>query len=258
MNFKRITIITLNVHGGIDGPERLLRFFNKYRGTTDIFCLQEICNRDDRSQPFSNPKIVPDLLKRVARVLPRHQYFFAEHMSTIRDYGMAMFVRSDLSPRNVGTALISTHTPTDTHDKDHDRIVQHITCNSRYGRTPFVVMNIHGMWHPSGKGDCPERIAQMQKILRLSDRFEHPTILAGDFNARPDTESMRIFLDAGFRNLITDYRITDTRTAVYIGKERYADYMLMTDDGRIDVHTFRVLPELVSDHAALLLECDIV
>jgi endonuclease/exonuclease/phosphatase family metal-dependent hydrolase len=51
-----------------------------------------------------------------------------------------------------------------------------------------------------------------------------PKILCGDFNLRPETKSMAR-VKAGMRDLIDEFNITSTRTALYDKPERYADYI---------------------------------
>jgi endonuclease/exonuclease/phosphatase family metal-dependent hydrolase len=59
--------------------------------------------------------------------------------------------------------------------------------------------------------------------------------------------------ELGMRNLITEYGVTSTRTSLYTKtEERFADYIFVSKD--IEVKDFKVLPDVVSDHAALLLE----
>jgi endonuclease/exonuclease/phosphatase family metal-dependent hydrolase len=79
-------------------------------------------------------------------------------------------------------------------------------------------------------------------------------VLCGDFNLLPDAGSMRIFGAAGLRNLVLEFGVTSTRTSLYPGLERFADYVLVSDG--IGVRDFRVLLDEVSDHAPLLLEFD--
>ena len=56
------------------------------------------------------------------------------------------------------------------------------------------------------------------------------------------------------RNLIHEYNINSTRTSFYTKPEKYADYIFTSKD--LLIKNFEVLPEEVSDHAALLLEIE--
>ena len=76
----------------------------------------------------------------------------------------------------------------------------------------------------------------------------------GDFNLRPDTESVRMLEAAGLRNLVREYGIETTRTSLYDhrDKEPHANYAFVS--AGIEVRDFRVLPDEVSDHAPLFLD----
>ena len=57
---------------------------------------------------------------------------------------------------------------------------------------------------------------------------------------------------AGLRNLVAEFGVTSTRTSLYTGPGRFADYAFVSPG--VEVHAFRVLPDEVSDHAPLMLE----
>ncbi|MGH7175090.1 MAG: endonuclease/exonuclease/phosphatase family protein, partial [Minisyncoccia bacterium] len=61
-----------------------------------------------------------------------------------------------------------------------------------------------------------------------------------------------VVLTEGMRNLIEEYKITSTRTSFYDETEKFADYAFVSPEAK--VLDFKVLPEEVSDHAALYLE----
>ena len=83
------------------------------------------------------------------------------------------------------------------------------------------------------------------------DTLKSPALICGDFNLRPDTESLKI-IAKGMNNLIHMHNITSTRTGLYPKDERFADYILT--DPKITVHHFKVLQDEVSDHSPLLIE----
>ena len=57
------------------------------------------------------------------------------------------------------------------------------------------------------------------------------------------------------RNLIKEYGITSTRTSLYPKEGKFADYVF-TSKG-VDVETFKVLPDEVSDHAPLYVKINV-
>jgi endonuclease/exonuclease/phosphatase family metal-dependent hydrolase len=112
-------------------------------------------------------------------------------------------------------------------------------------------MNVHGLWNGKGKDDAPERIIQSNIIRQFIDKVGGEKILCGDFNLNPETESIKI-LEKDMRNLVKDYAVTSTRTSLYKKPGKFADY-IFTSRG-INIKDFKVLPEEVSDHSALVLE----
>ncbi len=251
-------IICLNIWGGRAGKEKLLSFFEKYRATTDIFCLQEVWADRYESfegvlaggRPIDHSMIMTHALQEIGAALPDHEPYFAP--SFYRSYGLCTFVRKDISVAQAGDVFVHKergHVP----EGDiglHARNLQYVTLEQDGGR--LTVMNFHGLWNGKGKGDCAERIAQSDRILEFAAALPNPYILCGDFNLMPDTVSLRKFETAGLRDLVKEYGITSTRTSLYDKQLGYADYAFVSDG--VTVKNFEVLPDEVSDHAPLALE----
>ncbi len=62
-------------------------------------------------------------------------------------------------------------------------------------------------------------------------------------------------LEKNFTNLITKYNIPTTRTELYTGDDKHADYGFVSDE--ILVEKFEALPDVVSDHVPLALSFDV-
>jgi endonuclease/exonuclease/phosphatase family metal-dependent hydrolase len=115
------------------------------------------------------------------------------------------------------------------------------------------IINLHGAWQPkSKKQDTPERLIQSRILRNLSKGKEHKTVLIGDFNLMPDTESVRL-LEKKYTNLIIKYGIKSTRTAVYDDVSLpFADYAFAGSD--LEVSDFQVhLEPIFSDHGFMTL-----
>lgn len=97
--------------------------------------------------------------------------------------------------------------------------------------------------------DQTDRIVQAKRLNRLFKRNKKPTILAGDLNATPESEPMRIF----FR-FWTDASARDPQpTFPSFSPRRRIDYVLFRPASRWRVLESRVIEEKVaSDHCALL------
>ena len=255
---KTMRIISLNTWGGRAGKDNLLGFFKKYGPLTDIFCLQEIWSApymhlDGKSaggRTLINDQIMVHGLQEISAALPDHIPFFRPHHGDF--YGLLMLVRKTLNVIEEGEVFVHKHKGYEPKGDVglHARNVQYVTLKTDAGLV--TVMNFHGLWNGKGKGDCIERLEQSDRILEFIKNIQNPSLLCGDFNLLPDTESIKKFEDAGFRNLIKEFGITSTRTRFYDKDTPFADYAFITED--IHLKDFRVLPDEVSDHAPLLIE----
>jgi endonuclease/exonuclease/phosphatase family metal-dependent hydrolase len=163
-----------------------------------------------------------------------------------------MFVRKGIDVKGVGEIWVYKE-PGYIPEGDigfHPRNLQyaHIT----YKESEYIVCNFHGFWNGKGKTDCDERIEQSERIAAFLEPYSEKTVIIGDFNLLPDTESIAILERAGYRNLVSEYGVTSTRTSLYSKSEKFADYAFVGSG--ITVKDFKILPDEVSDHAPLLLE----
>lgn len=249
-----MNLITLNTWGGRGGYDNLMQFFRDH-SNTDIFCLQEIWAGGNEEmvgvvaggQPLVG--VTTTLLEDISVILSDHHVAFHPHF---RDYyGLALFTKKAYPVLTEGEVFVYQEKGYESGAEpgNHARNLQYVTIETTSG--PLTIINFHGLWNGQGKTDTPDRIQQSVNIFEFTKTLTTPFIVAGDFNLRPDTESLALLERAGMRNLVTEYGITSTRTSLYQKDERYADYVL-TSEG-ILVTDFVVLPEEVSDHAALSL-----
>ena len=240
-------IITLNTWGGQAGREGILSFFNEHKDV-DIFCLQEIYHKSDNLK-HEYKKAMLDIFSDIQNVLTEHVGYFRPSIKYVgKEYGIALFINKGIEVLDEGEELIyfvSDYISGGNHSR-----------NLQYARflkdeKEYTVINVHGLWNGKGKTDTEDRIKQSTIIKECVESAKGLKILCGDFNLRPDTQSISI-LEKGMRNLIKEYGITSTRTEFYDKPEKYADYVFLSPE--IEVKEFKVLPEQVSDHAALFLE----
>lgn len=250
-------VISLNTWGGRAGREKLLSFFKAHEDA-DILCLQEIWAAPYEEYEgvsagglkIDQKTIMTQGLQDISEALSNHTPLFRPHF--LDSYGLLMLVRKELEIVEDGEVFVyleKGHVPMGDIG-NHARNIQYATV--RVGSGLITVINFHGLWNGKGKGDCEERLQQSEKILEFAKKLDHSYVLCGDFNLRPDTESLRKFEDAGLRNLISEYGITSTRTDLYTKPERFADYVFVSSG--VNVTDFQVLPDQVSDHAPLLVE----
>jgi len=252
-------LITLNIWGGRGGKDLLLSFFKAQKDDVDIFCLQEVFAAQydgfDK-QLTANQKLDPSIfmnqgMQDIRDVLGKeYTTLYHPHFNDL--FGLMMAVKSNISILESGDIFVHKYKGyvSDNDIAEHARNIQY--AKTKVKEKQITIINFHGLWNGKGKTDSQERIQQSKNIVSFLENIEGEVILSGDFNLRPDTDSVKLLEDAGLRNMITEYGIISTRTSHYKKAEKFADYVFVTDG--IDVKDFKVLPDEVSDHSALLLD----
>lgn len=233
-------LITLNIWGGCL-RNSLLRFIHNNKHV-DILCLQELYYNAHRALTKEQKELSLNIFSDLKKLLPNHQAIFKPAVENV--YGIGMFIRNSIDIISEGE--INIH-----RDKgpNHDRNMQWIECCAN--NKIYSILNVHGLWNGKGKKDSPERLIQSQRIRQFMNTINTPKILCGDFNLRPETQSMAL-LEQGMINLITTHNIRSTRTRFYSKEEKYADYILTSPE--VKINEFSVMSDEVSDHAPLLLD----
>lgn len=247
-------LISLNIWGG-EIFQPLVDFLNKYKSETDIFCFQEIFKSEENVRNLSSEKIVT--LRDLKEILRDFGGYFEDYVAPgeYNKEGLAILVKKGIKVKDHGEIFIYSPSMLGLSNDDPKslwRNLQYVQCDS--GNKEFLVANLHGLFDfatKSHKGDIPERIEQSQRVKAFLDKFDCPKVLCGDFNLWPDTKALKI-LEEGMRNLIKEYNFTSTRSAFFDFPNRFADYMLVSLD--VKVNDFKVLEETASDHLALWLD----
>lgn len=249
-------LMTLNIWGG-HIREPLLEFIFKHQGI-DIFCFQEVYHKAEDKFSSDDKSASLNIFSELSDLLPDHQPFFKPVIGNSKGnaYGIGMFVKKEIKVMGEGDITIHHNPdyPTQAPNRQgptHSRKLQWIQCQIQ--EQVHTIMNVHGLWNGMGKSDTPERVAQSQKIRSFMDTLTTPKILCGDFNLRPETESLKI-LKEGMQDLIEVYNVPSTRSNHYSKRKEqpFADYVLTCP--KVTVKHFEVLSDEVSDHAPLLLE----
>jgi len=255
-------IYSQNVWSGrVFGPlcEQLLHV----RDQVHLFCFQEVLTSPHGIQPYT--LVRTNLLAELQHCLPEHQALFCNIQSGFDpdgpvgyavDFGQAIFLHRSIGLQQHFTRFIFrtenalTGATSEAVGWGLGRAIQ--VAVIRHEQATYVIGNVHGLWHASGKGDIPERLEQSCNIVAaIAAVPAEKKILVGDFNMVPDTRSVQLIEAAGYRNLITEYAITDTRTVFYRKVPRLADYAFVSQ--AVTVEEFHVDQTPVSDHAALIL-----
>lgn len=119
------------------------------------------------------------------------------------------------------------------------------------------IINVHGIWNKDRIGN-ERTIHQSNFIIKTALEKDLPTIIVGDFNLSPESESIKL-INEKFTNLINVYNIKSTRPSFDDGLDvgnNVVDYIFVND--KIKVNDFKVPNVDVSDHLPLLLDFDII
>ncbi|MEK7138023.1 MAG: endonuclease/exonuclease/phosphatase family protein [Patescibacteria group bacterium] len=256
-------LISLNTWGGrLLNP--LLQFIESKSADTDIFCFQEIFMGDKAETDSHGVRL--NLLNEISHVLknfqpifhqaPKGSLYFLDSKLPV-PYGVAAFIKKPIQTEKIGGF------PTWEKSLIPEEEIEPSNGNFLHFdiKTPpenITLGNLHGfLTFKSGKGNNPTTFYQAQKVSDFFESCRESTkhILVGDFNLHPQAESIKIF-EKSLRNLIKEYNIPTTRNSNYKDMERYedyiADYCFVSSD--VKVESFKVLPDIVSDHQPLYLE----
>jgi len=138
--------------------------------------------------------------------------------------------------------------------EDHGRALQIVEIEVNKKR--LQILNVHGIWTEDKKGDS-RTIKQCEFVVSAAKRKNISTIITGDFNLFPDTESIKI-INRDFVNLIEKYNIKSTRPDfkddIDVGRN-VVDYIFVSND--VKIKDFKVITTDITDHLPMLLEFEI-
>lgn len=215
-------------------------FISEKSTNTDIFALSEVN---------------PEMFLKLEKLLKDFKGYYSKGVFDRNVgfiYGQAVFIKKTLNSRKIGKI----------------KIFKNVSNNNGYAvsfeifnqKKNFYLINVHGKARPGHKLDTPARIKQSKAIINTAIRFKGPVIVGGDFNLLPETLSIRLFEKAGFRNLIKDFGIKDTRGRLnrqnYKSNEvqNFADFCFVSKE--VKVENFEVPDVAISDHLPLILDFD--
>jgi exonuclease III len=233
-------VIFLNALFGQAG-KKFLNFVQKESGSTDIFCFME----------FS-----PKLFDETSSLLKDWQGLVEKGL-VLEAFGvqdcLSIFVKKNLKVKSSGKILLYRNTGKDTGFAMFVRL-------DIEGK-PLEIVNVHGKTWPGNKEDTPARVRQSEKIIDFCREIKEPKIIGGDFNLNPDTKSIKLFEEVGYKNLIKEFGIKRTRNRLAWNqfknepgfvKQYFADYIFTSPE--VKVKNFEVPDIEISDHLPLILD----
>lgn len=257
-------LICLNIWGG-QIYEPLIKFVREQSESTDIFCFQEVFRSPEKDIETSHKARI-HILDEIAAALPNFDYVFHPIISGSDLYefvdfeielGQAEFVKKSIPIVSSGEVplfqikdeLFPNNEPFYPENFGYVRILRE--------NNVLTIINIHGLtYKPDEKLDCPERLMQSRIIKDFAAKEKNPVIICGDFNAMPETESIKMF-EGSFAELVKKYNIPTTRSKISLfygtpGELKFSDYAFVPSD--IKVKSFDVPYIEISDHLPLIIE----
>ena len=220
----------------------------------DLLHLQEVTSSPTEFSSFF------DFLENTKAVLPKHHVFFSPALD-IDHAGFKVYFGNAILSKTALTAHDPVFTQghyTESFKAGSDRsfnikLFQHAITTTPSGQS-LHLLNYHGY---NAKGTEKQGNELTKKHCQcLADYIGHlsgPLILSGDFNLAPDSASLTPINNI-LRNLCIENGVETTRNE-QANSMIPVDYIWVSNE--ITVNRFEVLPDLVSDHAALLLEFDV-
>lgn len=224
-------------------------FIESFRNSVDIFCFQEVLHQESVPPYPGWDACMPDLFSKISDILG-FEGIITEPYSPIGER-LAIFTSKNIEVEDHGVYQLSKGdiTPIDGAPFHMDSMLQWVSFVSE--GSEFTAANVHGLWVKGDKSDTPKRIDQSNQILQFFQKRTGAKILSGDLNISLNTQSIKM-IDGSFENLVRLNNIQSTRSAIYTGEDKYADYIFTSKD--VYVNSFSVLRVDVSDHLPLCLD----
>jgi endonuclease/exonuclease/phosphatase family metal-dependent hydrolase len=263
-----VQIISLNAWGGT-----MYDPLADWLGTceADVLCVQEVTRTPNLSgwtRFDDGERSLPqraDLFDDISAALPCHRgRFGASDRGPVRgpdgsihrqDFGIALFVREDVPILGEDRAFV--HGAFVDHDDwpvaERPRIAQAARLRDRQSGRTLAITHLHGLRDPAGKDDTPERRRQARLLVSLiagTSKPEDLVVVCGDLNLLPGSETFRALGEIGLVDLVGT---ADTRTSLYNGPVRHANYMLVSEPETVKGFEVQKAPE-ISDHRPLVLD----
>lgn len=261
-------LVDLNVSIKKDNNDEVIKFLKDTKA--DIITLQEVMRGIDKTvyDRYNNSKIIKDNLQEERRysfygalwVSDKHikNGMVTKDFGGLAEQGNEIISKYPIIEASNNFFYKNYHIFKDTTDfrkTDHARAV--LNTKVEIGNKKLRILNIHGIWNEGKVGD--ERTKkQCEYILSLVEDNKVPTIVVGDFNLHPESESIQL-LNKKLTNLIEKYNIKTTRPTVKDGLDvgdSVDDYIFVND--KIKVNSFEVKQNKVSDHYPLILDFEII
>lgn len=263
-------IVCLNGWGGKLHSE-LLSYLSVEQ--PDIRCLQEVVHTPATDKDWleyrDGAHVLPqcaNFFSDIAQALPEHVATFCPAAQGVlwdgdfaiaSQWGLATYVRDTFPIIAQAQGFVhKTYSPDGYGDHPRSRSAHAVRLYDHSADRTVSITHMHGLRDLNGKQDTPERAAQAERLLELSNRVSEALdirIICGDFNVEPDSQTLKFLRVSGFEELVTANKFEGTRTSHYTKPGRFADYMLIDRPELVKQFNVVYVPK-VSDHCPLVLE----
>lgn len=229
-------------------------FFNIWQGQIWDGLKDFLQKESLQTDIFGFTEVNPDLEVRLREILPGFNHVY-QKIIKLKDgstEGGEIFIKGNIEILDSSGFQVFRSTPGDAGGIQYLKI--------KAGDKDLHIASVHGKTRPGSKKDTPIRLEQSLKIIDFFKDKKGPKIIGGDFNLYPDTKSVAMFEEAGYKNLIKDFNITNTRNRIsweYPGNvhQNFADFAFVSPD--VKVKKFEVPYTEISDHLPLVLDFEI-
>ncbi len=223
----------------------------------DFITAQEIFSADE---PIDFPSIGFNLTQDIARAGSFPYVYFSPvcsfQVSGRRvHYGNAIFSVFPLGQEETFFTHGSYHADAEELGFDHNtRNAQLVSVDT--GRKSFYLLNHHAFWDKNPLGVTQSETSMQLVANRVRKLGDTPIVLAGDLNLRPQAPALQVF-NGLLRSLTVEYGISSTLTSLGIVQENIpCDHVFVSN--LVQVKRFEVSEHIMSDHAAILTEFEII
>ncbi|MBP9758696.1 hypothetical protein KBD45_03300 [Candidatus Dojkabacteria bacterium] len=263
-------LINWNISIKIDNSKEVAKFLSEQNA--DLVNLQEVIRHFEASvfKQYQSKQIIDPLVKGkyldnfFAPAFCSKCFYESDEITPHRDFGGLMEQGLDFySKYKILSADNLFYFKTYNYSKSPDQWKAYDQARSlgkyivEVNGKKLQIINIHGIWNTNNEGN-QKTLAQSEFIINIVNKSNLPTIISGDFNLHPDTESISI-LNKNFRNLIAEYSIKRTRPDfkdTIDSGNNVVDYVFVND--QVKVNDFKVIETEISDHFPLLLNFEIL
>jgi len=242
-------IIQLNIWGGKLG-QQIIDFLS--REEPDFVCMQEVNDLKGRSGYKFFATL--DEIKAGAGFAEAFMSasYSSRYMERALEYGNAVLSRFPaVDTKKIFTRGEYKRNFDITKDDGNIRTLQLVAVQTENGL--LTILNHHGHHVPDTKAGNDETVRQMGLVADVIDGLEGAVIMCGDFNLKPDSQSLAVINDR-LANLSVKNGLKSTYSQ-FGSVSGVCDYIFV--NGSVKVRRFETSDALVSDHNALILEFDL-